>query len=234
MNVAGSKHSFSDPNAQDILSDMNFTSAIITQDEYTVSKSAPSVKAKGKLTGKDVNGERPAASLTKKKEIRPKKSGKCVNATERDGNVSVSEIISSGSHSHDTRKGKKLLEGKESSSGGNGLRSSLKTSDSKKAVCSVTWADEKTDFDGQNLEEFRELEDEKPAPIMPAPHPAVEEVSEEDSYRLSSAEACAEALSIAAEAVASGEYDASHAGMAFGLNIYCLIIVLLLLETLII
>lgn len=228
MHVAGSKHSLSDPNAQDMLSfDMNFTSAIITQDEYTVSKTVPSVSAKearGKLTGKNVNCEiKPVKKPAAKKEIRPKKSDECLNATERDGDLNVSEDISSGSQSDNTRKGKtKLREGKESSSGANGLKSSLKTSDSKKAVCSVTWADAKTDFDGQNLEEFRELEGEKAAIVIPTPHPTVEEVSGEDSYRLSSAEACAEALSLAAEAVASGEYDASDAGMEFTLNLYLL------------
>ncbi|KAH6819012.1 RNA polymerase II subunit B1 CTD phosphatase RPAP2-like protein [Perilla frutescens var. frutescens] len=191
----GTKDRFGDPNVLDIMShDMNFTSTIIFHDEYSVSKTVTPVKArepKGKLTSKDLNCENKPMQ----------KSGKYKNATGTDDKVNVSEDVAGTSQSHDTRAVKKGHEGKESAAGATGLKSSLKTSDSKKAACSVTWADEKTDFDGQNLEDCKELE---------APHSAVEEVGEE-SYRFESAEACARALSQAAEAVASGKSDASDA-----------------------
>ncbi|XP_042009221.1 putative RNA polymerase II subunit B1 CTD phosphatase RPAP2 homolog [Salvia splendens] len=197
----GPKHRLSDPNVQDIMSfDMNFTSTIITQDEYSVSKAAPSLKAKesrGKLSAKSVNCEskpmqNPAASLTDKNEVQPKKSDISMGSTGVDDNVDAPEDISSACQSDDTRA--------------TVLRSSIKTSDSKK---SVRWADEKTDFDGQNLEEYQEFKEEKTDLVTP--HSAVEEVGEEELYRFSSAEACAEALSRAAEAVASGKSDASDA-----------------------
>ncbi|XP_057792034.1 putative RNA polymerase II subunit B1 CTD phosphatase RPAP2 homolog isoform X2 [Salvia miltiorrhiza] len=187
----GPKHRLSDPNAQDIMSfEMNFTSTIITQDEYSVSKAAPTMRAnesRGKLRTKTVNCD--------KKEIQPQKSDKCMNANGADDKGNVSEDNSSAGRSHDT--------------GASILRSSLKTSDSKKSMRYVTWADEKTDFDGQNLEECQESKGEKAAPVTP--QSVVEEVGEEEEYRFSSAEACAEALSQAAEAVASGKSDASDA-----------------------
>lgn len=206
MYVAEPKHRPSDPNVQDIMPfDVNFTSTIITQDEYSVSKAAPLVKAKeprGKLSAKNVNCK---SKLTDKKEIQLEKSDKVLNATGSDDKVNVSEGIPSAGQSDDTSV--------------TALKSSLKTSDSKKLMRYVTWADEKTDFDGQNLEEYEELKGEKAAPVTP--HSAVEEVGEEESDRFSSAEACAEALSQAAEAVASGKSDASDAGMKLRLNLFC-------------
>ncbi|KAL3620690.1 hypothetical protein CASFOL_035602 [Castilleja foliolosa] len=79
-------------------------------------------------------------------------------------------------------------------------KSSLKTLGSKKAICSVTWADEKNDGEGQN------------------PKAEDEEVGEE-SNRFASAEACALALSQAAEAVASGKSEASDAVSEVGVVI---------------
>lgn len=220
MHVAGSKHRLADPNAIDILShDMNFTSTIIFQDEYSVSKTVTPVKAKvpkGKLTHKEVRNPA-AASLTNIPEIRSRESDKLKNANGTNGKAIISEDIASPSQSHDTRAIKKLDEGKEPAAGATGLKSSLKTSDSKKGVRSITWADEKTDFDGQNLEEFEEVEGEKGALVTP--HSAVEQVGGE-SYRFESAEACAMALSQAAEAVASGQSDESDAGMELGLNLF--------------
>ncbi|KAL7119899.1 hypothetical protein ACP275_02G090000 [Erythranthe tilingii] len=97
------------------------------------------------------------------------------------------------------------------------LKSSLKTLDSKKETRSVTWADEKSDGDGKNISECREIGDNKGAVVMS--HSTDEDVGEE-SYRFTSAEACARALSQASEAVASGKTDASDAGnlLFTGLN----------------
>ncbi|KAL1535008.1 protein-serine/threonine phosphatase [Salvia divinorum] len=203
-NRKGPKHRLSDPNAQDIMSfDVNFTSTIITQDEYSVSKAAPSVKAKEsreKLSAKSVNCEskpmqNPAAFLTDRNETQHKESDISMSSIGGDDKVNAPEVFSSACQSDDTRD--------------TVLRSSIKTSDSKKSVRYVTWADEKTDFDGQNLEEYQEFKDEKAALVTP--HSAVEEIGEEESYRFSSAEACVEALSRAAEAVASGKSDTSDA-----------------------
>lgn len=221
MHVAESKHGRTQPNVPDILSyDVNFTSTIITQDEYSISKTASLVKAKepkGKMSSEDVNCEskpmqKPAASLANIQETRSKKFDKYKNVTATYDKVNVLEDTASPSQNDTTKAVKKLHLGKESAACATVLKSSLKASDSKKPARSVTWADEKTDVDGQNLHECRELKDEKGALVTP--HSEVEEVGEE-SYRFASAEACARALSQAAEAVASGKSDVSDAGMKF-------------------
>ena len=78
-----------------------------------------------------------------------------------------------------------------------GLKSSLKTSRSKGRNRSVKWADER---------EKETLEDIKDTPQV------MQEGDSDSSFRLASAEACAAALSQAAEAVASGEAEAGDAG----------------------
>ncbi|KAL8493694.1 hypothetical protein ACS0TY_024763 [Phlomoides rotata] len=163
--------------------DMNFTSTIIVQDEYSVSKTVAPVQT-------------PAASSTNIQEA---------SATEN--KCGALEDTVNPRQNDSTKADKKHHRGKKSAAGATSLKSSLKTSDSKKATCSVTWEDEKSNLDGQNLRECRELKDEEGALT---PHPAVEEAGEE-SYRFASAEACAKALSQAAEAVASGKSDASDA-----------------------
>lgn len=180
MRVSESKHKHPQP---DILSyDINFTSTIIMEDEYSISKTVAPV-------------QKPAASLVNIQEASATKE-KC----------GASKDTVNPRQNDSTKADKKHHRGKESS-----LKSSLKNSDSKKATCSVTWADEKSNVDRQNLRECRELKDGEGALT---PHPTVEEAGEE-SYRVASAEACAKALSQAAEAVASGKSDASDAGMEF-------------------
>ncbi|KAK6119093.1 hypothetical protein DH2020_047165 [Rehmannia glutinosa] len=209
-NNKGSKHRHVRPNAADILSyDMNFTSTIITQDEYSISKTVPAVKAKepkGKASSKEVNRQsnpvqKPTAPLTNIQETRSKNKSK--NVITKDDKLSLLENIAGPSQNDSTKAVKEL---QESTAGA--LKSSLKTSVLKKATRSVTWADEKTDGDGQNLNECRELKDKKGAVVTS--HSADEEVGEE-SYRFASAEACAMALTQAAEEVASGKSEASDA-----------------------
>ncbi|KAI3445459.1 hypothetical protein Pfo_002124 [Paulownia fortunei] len=206
-----SKHRHAQPNVADILSyDMNFTSTIITQDEYSISKTVPPVKAKepkGKVSSKDVNSQgnpmqKPAAPLANIQEPRSKKFNKYKNVTTSNDKISVLEDTAGPSENGTTKAGKELPLGKESAAGTTVMKSSLKTSDSKKATRTVSWADEKSDY------ECRELKDKKEAVVIS--HSADKEVGEE-SYRFESAEACARALSQAAEAVASGKSDASDA-----------------------
>ena len=78
-----------------------------------------------------------------------------------------------------------------------GLRSSLKTSRSKGGNRFVKWADER---------KKKALEDKKDTPQV------MQEEDSDSSFRLASAEACAAALSQAAEAVAIGEAEAGDAG----------------------
>ncbi|KAL0335387.1 UNVERIFIED_CONTAM: putative RNA polymerase II subunit B1 CTD phosphatase RPAP2 [Sesamum radiatum] len=205
-----------DPPADILFSDLNFTSTIITEDEYSISKAVPPVKAKeskGKVIIEDVNSranqmQKPAAPLPNIQETKSKKSDKHKHVIKTDDELSILETAAGQSQNDFTKEENEPLLGKECASGATALKSSLKTSDSKKATRSVTWADAKTDGDGQNLCEFREVKDEKGALVTS--HSAVQEVGDE-SYRIASAEACARALSQAAEAVASGQHDVSNA-----------------------
>ncbi|KAK6915714.1 hypothetical protein RJ641_020831 [Dillenia turbinata] len=84
------------------------------------------------------------------------------------------------------------------------LRSSLKSSGVKKINHSVTWADKNDNVGHKNLCEIRELEDAKEGTYGSDG----DDVEDENSViEFASAEACAAALSQAAEAVASGQSD---------------------------
>ncbi|CAA0839599.1 Putative RNA polymerase II subunit B1 CTD phosphatase RPAP2 homolog [Striga hermonthica] len=226
--------------------DMDFTSVIITQDEYSVSKIVPPVKdkdKKGKARSNEVNRlgnltQKPNAPSVSTQEMRSKNLNKSEDMSTSDGKVGLLEDKIAGPSQNVAKKGGKELQlgsekskdvttmdykvcvnegpsqnnsqkdGKESQMGkdltAGVLKSSLKTSDSNRTNRSVTWADEKTNADVRNLCEVKGLKDE--------------EVGQE-SYRFVSAEACAMALSQAAEAVASGECEASDAASEAGVII---------------
>lgn len=217
-NLNGVKHDQLD-DADTLSNHWNFTSTIITQDEYCISKTVPPMKAekqKGKVGHKEVNGlggpmlkpNTPSGSFG---EARSKMLEKEKNAATTYYQLKVSENRpgpSQNNHNIDATKARNNL-GNESKGGTAVLKSSLKTSDSKKATCSVSWADEKTDGNGLNNQERIEFEDSKGAIVEPY---SLGEEMDEDSYRFASAEACARALSQAAEAVASGK---SHSSVAF-------------------
>ncbi|KAK1572000.1 hypothetical protein Q3G72_025908 [Acer saccharum] len=87
------------------------------------------------------------------------------------------------------------------------LKSSLKSSTSKKLGRSVTWADEKVDSSGSgDLCEVRDMAD-------------AHNVDDDEFLRFASAEACAMALSQAVEAVSCGESDANDAVSEAGIII---------------
>ena len=98
---------------------------------------------------------------------------------------------------------------KEAQRSCSGLKSSLKSSGAFRTNHSVTWADEKTD--SQTLCEFKGIENEKDT--SKGFGMTDKSLDDDDNVsRFASAEACAVALSQAAEAVASGESDISDAG----------------------
>ncbi|PIA60839.1 hypothetical protein AQUCO_00300399v1 [Aquilegia coerulea] len=98
------------------------------------------------------------------------------------------------------------------------LKSSMKCSDTKKLRRSVTWADEeKTSSTSNNkICEVREMSD---APKIAETLSSLNVEDDIGSIRLESAEACALALSQAAEAVASGEVDVTNAVSEAGIVI---------------
>lgn len=93
---------------------------------------------------------------------------------------------------------------------GTQLKSALKSSGVNPLSRNVTWADEKKaeNMDAGNLFNGQKNK-EKSESIK---NSSVSEVNDESSLRFALAEACAIALSQAAEAVASGECDAEDAG----------------------
>ncbi|CAI9765249.1 unnamed protein product [Fraxinus pennsylvanica] len=219
-----SKPKHAEPNKVDIIfNDMNFSSTIITQDEYSISKLPGPRKIvthmkgeepKGKVSREDSrdqdstvqNPDAPIGSMT---ETKLYKSDKYKYG---DDKLNVSEVSTGTSQNDPSSMAMKeetdYNHGKSSTTTFTKLKSSLKTSDAKKAIRSVTWADENAHSDGKNLCEFRELDDKKEAVV--ASNSRDTEVGEE-SFLFSSAEACARALIQAAEAVASEKSDVSDA-----------------------
>lgn len=234
-----SEHAYIQPTKDKFFNDMDFTSTLIIQDEYSISKSPDlertisshkSDKQKGKMKHKDMKDDESTelegrvVSVGNKIE---KKGNKLDKAPRRramndylgdlSNDMHEKLVISdsfSGSGGNDLNKNtseaaSEFQAERASSSTANMLKSSLKSTVRKKGTCSVTWADEKVDGNSsKTLCEFRELEDTKN--IFSRPESAVTEVNE-DPYRFASAEACARALSKAAEAVASGDADTSDA-----------------------
>ncbi|KAF8034800.1 hypothetical protein BT93_C0961 [Corymbia citriodora subsp. variegata] len=231
----GSKSRNSKPSKnQLIINDMDFTSTIITQDEYSISKlpvnSAEEVSAirpkesKGKkVDGKDKQSRRavietPSAKAGTAKINQRELKGKSYDVEGENSSQKVaspSEVCESGSLGRVTG-----AEGADNDGNADGtstetkLKPSLKSTGTKKVNRSVTWADEKVNAaSGGNLCEIREMVDKKEPPLTsgtekPPPTSGMEnEQDDENLMRFSSAEACAMALSQAAEAAASGESD---------------------------
>lgn len=205
---------------------MDFTSIIITQDEYSISKlpvnsveevSATKAKeSKGKkVDGKDKQSRRAVIETSSAKPGTPninqrELKGKSHDITEDEYSAqkvpSPSEVCQSNSLSHFTGAEGADDDGKaDGTSTETRLKPSLKSTGTKKVTRSVTWADEKVNVaDGGHLCEIREMVDEKEPPLTSA---IENEHDDENLMRFSSAEACAMALSQAAEAATSGESD---------------------------
>ncbi|CAK7324199.1 unnamed protein product [Dovyalis caffra] len=215
---------------ESFINDMNFTSTIIiTQDEYSISKSPSGLtgtssnakiqKQKEKVSQKSSKDQ---SSATRKVDSR--KTSRKVKADKNKGAIKdelSSQDLSSPSNSCQTSSITITAEAEEKSEsdkvakpGESTLKPSLKTSGAKKFTGSVTWADEKVDSSGsRDLCEVREMEDRKAGPEI------VDNMDDGNILNFKSAEACAIALSQAAEAVASGDADASNAMSEAGLVI---------------
>lgn len=212
-------------------SEFDFMSTIITQDEYSVSKVPSQLKVND--SGSKVNGsEREvrfrenndqsvalgtssdrASSSSKSKLEELKEEGSVVDMID---NLSISDVSVNACQGG---AGVNVIEVEKGAHSGNTaecnvgmLKTSLKSSSSKNVTRSVTWADKKS-TGNRRLSEVSQLEDTK--------HDSVglnqANMEEHDSLRLESAEACALALSQAAEAVASGDSDVPDAGIEY----YC-------------
>lgn len=218
---------------ESFINDMNFTSTIIiTQDEYSISKSPSGLagttsktkiqKQKEKVSQKSSENQ---PSATRK--VDSSKTSRKVKEDRSKGAIKdelSSQELSSPFDSCQTSSITITAEAKEKSVSEkaaklveSSLKPSLKTSGAKKLTRSVTWADEKVGSSGsRDLCEVREMEDTKAGPEI------VDNIDKRDDgyvLKFESAEACAKALSQAAEAVASGDADASNALSEAGLVI---------------
>lgn len=117
---------------------------------------------------------------------------------ELNNGIHVGKMAGSSGSKHEHKKEASM--GKDST-----LKSSLRTSHPKNTTRSVKWADE---INSSAQEEIRRSLHSSKAP----PKPQVED----DSFtRLTSAEACAAALTEASEAVAAGVSEAGDAGLSY-------------------
>ncbi|MCD7467645.1 hypothetical protein HAX54_005194 [Datura stramonium] len=218
-----SKHTGLQNEKNTILNEINFSSTIITQDDYSISKFPAPVNA--------VSGEKFKEAQTKTRyKVRDDDVsilGKQVDALQlHSGEIEKSNKdnryfkvdtfntgeVSSGPLQHDVKsKRVEVLNmsgaGRKYASDGSRdkqlLKSSLKSSNSKKMARSVTWADENIDDGiGKKTESSSKISEYENQTYGGSGSINMEE--DDDSYRFESAENCAAALSQAAEAVASG------------------------------
>ncbi|XP_057494351.1 putative RNA polymerase II subunit B1 CTD phosphatase RPAP2 homolog isoform X2 [Actinidia eriantha] len=219
-----------------IFNEMGFKSAIITQDEYSISKMSSGsettvANAKSKeLIGKGCHKKlvnqltileiAPDPMQTDSRSMlkEPKEEERSIVTTDKLG---VSYVPS---HPSENDLDRNAAEAKEEFDNVKGdhfsatkPKPSLKSAGAKKLSRSVTWADERTEGAGnRNLCEVRELENTKEgADKFSFPCRG----DDDDSVRFASAEACVIALSQAAEAVSCGQSDVSNAVSEAGIII---------------
>ncbi|GAV89229.1 RPAP2_Rtr1 domain-containing protein [Cephalotus follicularis] len=198
---ASSRKSISEKNL--IINEMDFMSAIILEDEYSISKSSPvnacntkTEEPKENEIHKDLEDQfanlallsAPIEKNSDRKSSKPR--GKKSKIVEKDklSNPelpSTSNFCQTGSDTSVAEAEKDFHNVKAATP--NDLKTSLKSAGGKKFNRSVTWADQKIDNVGS-----RDVDDD------------------DNISRFASAEACAVALSQAVEAVASGDSDAMN------------------------
>ncbi|PWA99608.1 hypothetical protein CTI12_AA005110 [Artemisia annua] len=199
---------------QKIFNEMDFMSTIIMQDDgYSVSKQPfePAKKSPGttsessrkKMTRKGTN-DKSALSADSSRNTLNVPETKLKNINNEGSDTSANHEANGVDADVTEREKAPICDHQPSSSR---LKSSLKSSGSIKTSRSVSWADEKSD---ENAKEISVVGSE----ILSG------SIDDDDhAFRLASAEACAEALKQAAEAVASGEFDAPDAVSEAGLVI---------------
>lgn len=195
-----------------LFNEMDFTSVIMTNDEYSISKphcgsTKTITKTKFEETKENADGENledqcaALGSLALIKDDSCRKSKTVVKAELSAQKVpSASVLPLTGSNISTVDAEREIQVAKESISGVSMPKSSLKSSGSKKVGLSVTWADEKIDGCGStDLFEVRDMGDDG------------NDNNADDMLRFASAGACAMALSRVAEAVMSVDSDVADA-----------------------
>ncbi|PSS28896.1 RNA polymerase II subunit B1 CTD phosphatase [Actinidia chinensis var. chinensis] len=219
-----------------IFNEMGFKSAIITQDEYSISKmSSGSETTVANAKSRELIGKGSRKKLENQLtilEIAPdpmQTDSRSMLKEPKEEERSIVTIDKLGisyvpSHPSENDVDRNAAEAKEEFDNVKGdhfsatkPKPSLKSAGAKKLSRSVTWADERTEgADNRNLCEVRELENtEEGADKFSFPCRG----DDDYSVRFASAEACVIALSQAAEAVSCGESDVSNAVSEAGIII---------------
>ncbi|XP_010551019.1 PREDICTED: putative RNA polymerase II subunit B1 CTD phosphatase RPAP2 homolog [Tarenaya hassleriana] len=197
-------------------SEMDFVSEIITSNEYSVSKPLPhSIEVPLDSQAREAKGQKYLETMEQQVSLtgsssafREKGLSEKPKESERKFKF-VENVPDSCQDGAIIRTGESSAQNISSSSE-TSLKPSLKPSGSKKLNRSVTWADENAASDGHgNLCEFRDIEGRNEG--VDAFSCTDRDDDDDKVSRLASAEALARALSQAAEAVASGDSDASDA-----------------------
>ncbi|KAL9248231.1 hypothetical protein vseg_021577 [Gypsophila vaccaria] len=218
--VSKTKKSGSKKGKDSLFGSIDFMSTIITEDEYNVSKSprsqvvsdqvAQEFSEKLGLADSEKQSDHSEDSVGHEKNFSPSAE----NENARLANVSFqhsgSNASSSSGYVKDESPAAHDIHSSKATS-----KSSIRTSGSKRAARSVSWADEKPNgVASGNLCEFEESKDTGgPSTLISR------EMNDDDSRRFASAEACATALIQAAEAVASGQFDATGAVSEAGITV---------------
>ncbi|CAM8895701.1 unnamed protein product [Rhodiola kirilowii] len=214
--------------------DMDFTSCIITGDEYSVSKMPSSRMDATSSTPRIPMGTPSSNNADHQFTILEASHQPSKDSIET--NTRVSEFRKNRTLTKDkhvaTEIGASLIAGPTGATenvcvdGVSKLcesmrKSSLKSSGSRKQTHSVSWTDEQVgDHGKKNLCEIEELENVDSGKICIKAEAKAEENNDDSNViRFASAEACATALNQAAEAVASGEADVNDAVSEAGIII---------------
>ncbi|XP_062166617.1 putative RNA polymerase II subunit B1 CTD phosphatase RPAP2 homolog isoform X2 [Alnus glutinosa] len=227
------KHTKSSSEKGLLINEIDF---IITKDEYSVSKVPPgstkttsytkSKEPKGKVSYEDSEDqvtifEKPSVPTKNDSERKSRGSRGEKNKIVSKDNHSILEVPSAsnpcaiGPNVSTAEAEEEAHVEKLAKSNGTILKSCLKPSGRMKRSCSVTWADEKVNGTGSgNLCDIRDVENK----IAPKKLGGTD-LGDDEMLWFVSAEACAKALSQAAEAVASEESDATDAVYEAGIII---------------
>ncbi|XWS74371.1 hypothetical protein CRYUN_Cryun02cG0209600 [Craigia yunnanensis] len=202
-----------------VINEMDFTNEIIMNDKYTVLKTPSGSRQScsgSKL--KEVEGKGICKDFEKKCVI----SGSSSALREKDSSIvelpSTKNVYQSGLDTSSAEAEKETHADKGAVSSETVLKSSLKSAGAKKLNHSVTWADNKKVDNARNgnLCEVKEMDTPKGDSEICG---SAEEDDDDNVLRFVSAEACAMALSKAAEAVASEDSDVTDAVSEAGLII---------------
>ncbi|XP_042481168.1 putative RNA polymerase II subunit B1 CTD phosphatase RPAP2 homolog [Macadamia integrifolia] len=237
----GSKTGLPEPQkGTEVLNEMDFSSVVIIGDPFNNTKTSCSPlndgfearfeeSREGEVSSKVMGDESSSlkispcpfqklnGSLPKLKETKEEVSGTTLAVMSK--NLTSSSGPSQSAYGIIPRESKREIGvGETTQPIENTLKSSLKCSGAKKSARSVSWADERkisNEYNG-NIGSVRQM-GEVPEHAEGSSRLNVE--ADDSSVWLASAEACASALSQAAEAVASCESDVSNAVMEAGITI---------------